>query len=194
MMETQRSFDRPVPDAAPRRVSVVGTTGSGKTTLAGELARRLGLRHIELDALHWGPGWALPTREAFRERVGDALKDDGWVADGNYSAVRDMVWGRAQMVVWLDYALPVFMGRLIHRTLRRAISGEELWNGNRERLHHLFRRDSLWLWALQTYRRRRREYPKVFAQAEYAHLEVVRLRSPRRAGEWLARWDRSDAT
>jgi adenylate kinase family enzyme len=36
---------------------VVGTSAVGKTTLAAALSRRLGVPHIELDALYWGPGW-----------------------------------------------------------------------------------------------------------------------------------------
>jgi adenylate kinase family enzyme len=154
--------------------------------MAREIARRLSLPHVELDAVHWGPNWAEPPVELFRQRADEALRGDRWVADGNYSKVRDLVWGRAEMLVWLDYALPLVMVRLVRRTLRRVITQEELWNGNRERLRdHLFTRQSLWLWALQSHRRHRREYPARFQLPEYCHLEVVRLRCPRAAAEWL---------
>ena len=173
-------------DSGFRRIHVVGTTGSGKTTLAQRLAQLLGIPHIELDALHWGPNWTLPMVEEFRERVAEALGGDHWVVDGNYGKVRDIVWARADAVVWLDYALPVIMGRLLWRTIRRGVTREELWSGNRERLwNHFFSRDSLLLWALQTYPRRRREYPMLLAKPEYAHLAVVRLRSPRATKDWL---------
>jgi adenylate kinase family enzyme len=170
----------------PRRVVVVGTSGSGKTTLAREVAGRLALPHVELDALHWGPGWTEPPVEEFRLRVEAALQGESWVADGNYGKVRDLVWGRAEMLVWLDYGLPLVMARLVRRTLRRVLVREELWNGNRERLREQFTRDSLWLWALQSHRRHRREYPARFQRPEYCHLAVVRLRSPRAAARWLA--------
>ena len=174
-------------DSGFRRIHVVGTTGSGKTTLAQRLAQLLRISHIELDALHWGPNWALPMVEEFRERVAEALSGDRWVVDGNYGKVRDIVWARADTVVWLDYALPVIMGRLLWRTIRRGVTREELWSGNRERLwNHFFSRDSLLLWALQTYPRRRREYPMLLAKPEYAHLAVVRLRSPRATKDWLS--------
>src|SRR5438132_8383373 len=94
-------------DGPLRRVVVVGTSGSGKTTLAREIARRLSLPHVELDAVHWGPGWTEPPVELFRQRTQEALQGDRWVADGNYGKVRDLVWGRAEMLVWLDYALPL---------------------------------------------------------------------------------------
>ena len=176
--------DRP---SRHRRIAVVGTTGSGKTTLAHRLAQRLGVPHVELDALHWGPGWTPARPDIFRERAAQALCGDAWVVDGNYSKVRDIVWSRADTVVWLDYALPVVMGRLVWRTFRRIVTREELWSGNRERLWaQLFTSDSILLWALRTYWRRRREYPVLFRQPEYAHLTVVHLRSPRTARAWLS--------
>ena len=119
--------------------------------------------------------------------MGRALQGDAWVVDGNYSKVRDLVWSRAEVVVWLDFALPIVMWRLLGRTLRRAVTGEELWNGNHERLATtLCSRDSILLWALKTYRKHRREYPGVVGNPEYAHLRLVRLRSPRATEAWLS--------
>jgi adenylate kinase family enzyme len=170
-----------------RRIVVVGSTGSGKTTMARALAERLQLPHVELDALHWDSNWTPAPGEVFRERVANALAGEAWVVDGNYSVARDLVWSRAQMLVWLDFSLPLIMGRLTRRTFRRVLTGVELWNGNRERLREQLSRDSIFLWALQTHRRRRREYPRLLASPEYAHLRVVHLSSPGAARRWLAR-------
>lgn len=170
----------------PQRIAVVGTSGSGKTTLARRLAQRLGIEHVELDALHWGPDWAPAPREVFRERVWRALGGDAWATDGNYSVVRDIVWCRADTVVWLDYSLPVVMARVTQRTVRRFVTREQLWNGNRERFWQAFlSRDSIVWWALRTYRRRKSEYPVLFARPEHAHLRVVHLSSPHAASQWL---------
>lgn len=170
----------------PCRIVVVGTTGSGKTTMARSLAAQLGLEHVEVDALHWEPEWVMADRATFRERVDAATVGRRWVADGNYSAVRDILWGRADTLVWLDYPLPFILMRLTRRTLRRIVRGEELWNGNRESFASQFlSRDSLYLWALQSHPRHRREYPALLAKPEYAHLTVARLRSPRLTARWL---------
>lgn len=173
------------------RVAIVGTSGSGKTTLAQRLSQRLRVPHVELDAIHWGPSWTPASRDVFRERTAEALSGSSWVTDGNYSVVRDIVWGRADTVVWLDYAMPVILARVVWRTICRAFTREELWNENRERVRDaFFSRESIILWALSTYRRRRREYPILFAKPEHAHLAVVHLRSPRAARHWLEAQDR----
>ncbi len=170
-----------------RRVVVVGTSGSGKTTVARELSQRLGVPHLELDALHWAPGWTETPTDVLRMRVARALDAPGWVVDGNYAKVRDLVWPRADTVVWLDYPLAVVLRQVIGRTVRRMLAREELWSGNRERLRTALSRNSIILWALQTHGPNRRQYTAAFRRPEWAHLHVVRLRSPGETRRWLSR-------
>jgi len=167
-----------------RRINVVGTSGSGKTTTGSELARRLGVPHVELDALSWEPNWVAVSSDVLRERIADAVSGEAWVVDGNYSAARDLVWARADTVVWLDLPFRVVMWRVVSRTVRRLASHEVLWNGNRESLRMALSRDSIILWALTTYRRRRRDYPS--ALAAHPHLRVVRLRTADEVRRFLA--------
>ncbi len=167
------------------RVNVVGTSATGKTTLAAALASILAVPHVELDALHWEPDWTEAPDEVLRQRVSTAISGDGWVVDGNYPKVRDLVWERAEAVVWLDLPLRTVLWRYLVRTARRVGRREVLWSGNRERLStHLFSRDSLLWWILTTYRRRRREYPPLLAARP--DLVAIRLRSGREADRWLA--------
>ena len=168
------------------RILVIGTSGAGKTTMARSIARALGRTHVEFDSYRHGPNWTETPDDEFRAQLSEALGGDVWVADGNYSVARDVVWPRATMLVWLDYPINVVMWRLFWRTMRRGVFRQRLWNGNRENLwQHLFSRQSLFLWVLQTHWRRRRTLPPVMAQPEHAHLEVVRLRSPGAARRWL---------
>jgi len=168
------------------RIVVVGVTGSGKTTTAAHLARILGIPHIELDSLHWQPNWVMTELELFRQLVSQAISSTNWVTDGNYKKVSDLVWARATTIVWLDYSLPVILGQLAWRTLKRIITREELWNGNRESVRGtFFSKDSLFLWALQTYPRYRKMYRQTFASPENAHLQVIHLRSRRETAGWL---------
>lgn len=169
-----------------RRAVVVGTTGCGKTTLAARLAERLSVPHVEMDALHWDPGWQEAELEVFRQRVSDALAGEAWVADGNYSKVRDIVWARADTLVWLDLNLARILWRVTWRTWRRVVTGEELWNGNRETWRDaVFSREALFIYALKSHKRRRRQYEAALAEPCHAHLRVVRLRTPREVEDWL---------
>ena len=163
-----------------RRVSVVGNSGSGKSRLARALAARLGAPWVELDAIYHQPGWTELPVEDFRARVADAAAGDSWVIDGNYGAVRDVVWARADTVVWLDLPRPVVMWRVVRRTVRRAGGRQELWNGNREPWSNFWSLDpqrSILVWAWTQHRPCRARNEAAMADPAWAHLRFVRLRS-----------------
>ena len=171
---------------SPNRIAVIGTAGAGKTVLAKRIAEQLALPHVELDAYRHGPDWTETPDDVFKEQISQALRDDAWIADGNYTFAREVVWPRAQMVVWLDYPITIVMWRLFWRTLKRSILREELWNGNREKLwRHVLSRQSLFLWALQTHWLRRRTIPAALGLPKHSHIRLVHLRSPGDAERWL---------
>ncbi len=170
----------------PRRVNVVGSTGSGKTTFAAALADRLGVPHIEIDSLYWGPEWTGTDDEQLAARVAVAAAADRWVIDGNYSRIQPLIWVRADTVIWLDYSFPRSFWQLLRRTARRLVHRETMWSGNRETLRKALSRDSILVWQLKTYRRVRRQYPERFADPRWSHLRVVHLRSPKEADLFLS--------
>ena len=176
--------------AEGKRILILGRTGSGKTTLARELAAALGVPHIELDALYFGPDFSTAPLSLLRERTSEAIAGERWVTDGNKRAVRDLVWPRADTVVWLDYPLYVSLWRLAKRARRRtsALSAQAAQTGRRTGLpKQLLAAASGVLTALRSHRGQRREYPRMFARPENRHLAVARLRSPRATRQWFAR-------
>ncbi len=174
--------------AIVRRVSVVGTSGSGKSTLARELAEILGVPHLELDAVHHQPGWApLPTDE-FRRIIAARAAAGGWVIDGNYGRVRDLVWARADTVVWLDLPKRTVMRQVVWRTLRRVALRRELWNGNRERWRNFLTwnpEQSVISWAWHKHAPDHAKYAAAAADPASAHLRFIRLASRRDIARFL---------
>ena len=162
-------------------------SGAGKTSFARALARHLGLPFIELDAIHWRIGnWTTPEREVFRAWVEEATRGGAWVADGNYSASRDIVWGRADTVVWLDIPPALMLWRTVRRTVSRSVRGEVLWGGNRETLWNaIVGKDALIPFFIRTYRGRRGRFERELASPHYSHLRVHRFRSNVDAERWL---------
>ena len=171
-----------------RRVNVKGSSGAGKSTFSAELARRLGVPCVELDALHHGPNWSEPTSEEFQARVREAMAGmpEGWVIDGNYeSKLGTLVLDAADTIVWLDLPLWFKLRRLWRRTMRRIREQVDLWNtGNRESWRGAFwGRESLFAWTLRSHFRHRRRWPTRFD----GDPRVVRLRSAGDARRWLER-------
>ena len=171
-----------------QRVAVLGSSGSGKTTLAREIADRIDAEHVELDALFNRADWTPTPTPALRRDVAAALDTDRWVVCGNYSTVADLVHGGADTIVWLDLPRWLVISRLIRRSVTRAITREELWNGNRESWRKLSSRDpeqNVILWSWQHHERYRTRYESFATGKFWAHAEVHRLRSRRDVQQFL---------
>lgn len=171
-----------------QRINVVGTSGSGKTTFARELARRLRLPYIEMDALYWKPGWREPSDPEFMAKVEQVTAQSRWVLDGNYSRTQPIKWKRVEQVIWLDLPFLTTVLRVTARTVRRSFTREELWpgTGNRESLAEaFFSRKSIIGWSIRQHGRNRARYPALMAAPEYAHVSFVRLRSGGEARRFL---------
>ncbi|MEN7343056.1 MAG: AAA family ATPase [Pseudomonadota bacterium] len=162
------------------RINVVGTSGSGKSTLSKALAKTLGIPYVQLDALHWKPNWAESTDDELFTKLRQALIPSSWVLDGNYTRTIPIKWPLCDAVVFLDLPFRVVLYRIVKRSLRRGLTREALWHGNRETVwKHLFTRDSMILWTLKTYHANRRKYAALMEKPEFSHIRFVVLRSTR---------------
>ena len=100
--------------------------------------------------------------------------EEGWVCDGNYGGVRELVLARAETVIWLRLPFHVVYWRLLTRTIVRSLRREELWNGNRESFRMaFFSRESILLWGITHWRAHRRHLKRDLAQ--YDHTDDLRV-------------------
>ena len=168
------------------RFLIVGTSGAGKSTFAQALAKAMACPYIELDRLYWGADWQPVPHSSFENAVRESTLGERWVADGNYSAVRDLLWSRATHVVWLNFGRTSVFPRLLWRTISRAILRTRLSHGNRESLRMAFlSRDSILLWSYTTFAKNRIRFPKLREDPRYAHLQWTEITRPSQAKEFL---------
>ncbi|RJL34369.1 AAA family ATPase [Bailinhaonella thermotolerans] len=162
------------------RVLVAGISGSGKTTMARAVAERCGLPRYELDALHHGPGWV--KRPEFEAEVEEFSRGPRWVTEAQYSSLGDLLWSRADTVIWLDLPRRTVMARVVRRSLWRALTRRELWNGNRERWRDWLGPEHPIRWAWSGHARKRLSVAERVRR--HPHLTVVRLRTAGEAAAW----------
>ena len=170
----------------PKRVVVVGTGCSGKTTFSRALALKLQVQHIELDALYWKADWTPTPKDDFRSLVKQVVAPETWVMDGNFSVVRDITWPRATTLIWLNYPFRVVAWRALGRTFRRVFGRQILWSGNKETFSLAFLSKDSVLWLVwKTHWQKKREYSRLIEEPVNNHLQIVIISSPAEAESFL---------
>ncbi|TDR32304.1 shikimate kinase [Hydromonas duriensis] len=165
-----------------KRVVVIGNSCAGKTTFANELAHQLGCSMIDLDELFWDKNWTPKTTKDFIQLTAQAVSDQEWIVAGDFSIVRNIIWSRATLIIWLDYSFSVIIWRSLRRTFRRLLTQESLWHGNHESFKRVFlSRDSILLWVIRTFKQNRLKYSTLQQQNEYSHLKWATLQQPQEA-------------
>ena len=167
-----------------RKILVYGATGSGKSTLAQTLGELTGIPVTSVDDICWNPGWVQMPVDEQVETFDGMTRADAWILDSAYGAWRHLVVERADLVVALDFARLVSLGRLLRRTGARIVDGREICNGNHESWRTVFARDSLVMWHFTSFRRKREEMRAWEAAA--SGPRVIRLRKPAHARSFLA--------
>ena len=169
------------------RISVIGTSGAGKTYVATALAARLGIPYICNDAIIWQPGWVETPRDERHRLMRTAAAQDAWTFDGNLTAPEDMaILERCDSIVWLDLPRWQVHGQVLWRTLKGLITREPHWeNGNPERWRMFLSKESIVWWSIKTFSERRRQYSAIFADPVVANRTLIRLRSRGEVNRWL---------
>lgn len=173
------------------RIVVVGSSGSGKTTIARRLSDVLDLPLLELDSVAHREGFADEPRPWFGPEVSDFVNQERWVVDGNYTSwgTSDLVWPRADTIVWPDLPRHIVMWRVTRRTLRRVVTREKLWGGVKEPFSNLYSRDpykNLMVWTWTRYRHVTEKFETAASEGSWDHATVHRLRSQPEIDQFLS--------
>jgi adenylate kinase family enzyme len=171
-----------------QRVSVIGISGSGKSTIARRLARLLDCPHYELDAMYFLSGWEARDKGEFDAMVEKISAGERWVIDGSYAdwTVEGLIWKRADTVVWPRLSRAATMRQLLGRSLRRIVTRQELWNGNRETLRTLLDpKDSIITDMWSRYRKYNRDFERHCRDPRFLGINFVVLRGRKEISRWL---------
>ncbi|MFF3410468.1 AAA family ATPase [Streptomyces sp. NPDC002742] len=168
------------------RILVVGVTGAGKSTLARAVSSRLGLPYHEMDAVYFnGPGWAV--NDKLTEDVSRLAAGPRWIVDSlGYPEVRDLLWTRADTVIWLDYPRRVVMPRVLLRSVRRTVTREVIFGGNRETWREWLRRDHPVWSSWSQHAPRHDEVERRALDPAFAPLDTLRFRHSDETAAWVA--------
>jgi len=169
------------------KINIVGSSASGKSTFGRKLAQTINIPFIEMDAIFWGPDWHEPSDMEFFKNLKNALSPPNWVLDGNYTRTTHIKWKEVDTVIWLDYSFQRTIYQSISRAITRAFLKTELWpnTGNYETFGRMFSRDSIVWWCIKNYSKNRQKYFKAMNNPKYAHIEFIRLKTPREAEEYI---------
>ena len=170
-----------------KKIIVIGSSGSGKSTFAKKLANELNYKYISLDQLFWKKNWTESSDSEFFDNIQKATNADQWVLDGNYSRSRHITWPHADTIIWIDLPHWRVMLQSIKRSVVRAVTGEELWEGtgNRESFFRMFSKESILLFQIKSYPKAKKRYNEILNDPEYNYINFVRLKSHRESAAYL---------
>lgn len=172
-----------------KRIAIIGTSCSGKTTLACTLSRILAIPHIELDSLFWKKNWQTEQKKKFREKVSQVVRQDIWIIDGNFSVVRDIVWEGADTIVWLNYPFHVIILQALVRSIKRIVTKEKLFGDNVESIKQtFFSKNSILYWIILSHWDYKRTYSHLLRNSK---KKVIILTSNREKNEFVRKYDKS---
>ncbi|MFX1369943.1 MAG: AAA family ATPase [Promethearchaeota archaeon] len=163
-----------------KRVLVLGPAGSGKSTFAENLAKKLDVPCIHLDSHYWRPNWIGTPKEEWPGIVQSLVAREEWVMDGNYSTSLEMRIQRADTAIFLDIPRRISYWRILkRRILHRGQVRPEMPEGCYEKIDLEFIK---WIWGFPK-RSRWRVLEILDAYADT--VQVAILRNSREMDEFL---------
>ena len=155
-----------------KKIVIIGTCGSGKTTLGSQLAKKLNIPFTDLDELYWLPNWTIRPPEECGALIEEAVAPSEWIICGNQSKYRHLIWPKADTIIWLDLPLHILFWRLLKRGIQQMASGQTICNGNKQNTYRL-----LWIlqWVFRRYWLNKKRYAALMKSA--THVEWFHLHS-----------------
>ena len=143
------------------RIIIIGSGGSGKTTLARQLGEKTGLPVVHLDQIWWSPGnWKHLEREEFDVLLREELGKPRWIMDGNYDRTVEVRLEHCDTVLYLDFPRLVCLWGWIRRVIKNwGHAREDMAEGCAEWFDPQMAR---WVWNFN--KKNRARYHQILAE------------------------------
>ncbi len=113
-----------------KKIIIIGCPGSGKTTLAKKLGKKLCLPVVHLDKLWWRDNWQNVSREEFDCLLMKELQKDEWIIDGNFSRTIPLRMQYCDSVIYLDFSVYTCLFGAIERRIKNYGKSRDDMGGN----------------------------------------------------------------
>lgn len=100
-----------------QRVTIIGSCGAGKSTLARSLGKIISLPIIHLDTYYWQTGWQEINQTKWQKIQQKLVAQECWIIDGNYISTMDIRLAAADTIIWLDFNRYLCLWRIFKRYL-----------------------------------------------------------------------------
>jgi adenylate kinase family enzyme len=103
-----------------KRIVVTGPAGAGKSGLARQLGRRIGIPVLHLDTMFWKPGWVATPPDEWEAVQRRELASDSWIVDAQFDDMLPDWVHAADTVVFVDASPLRCLWRVSRRRLNRS--------------------------------------------------------------------------
>ena len=106
------------------KIAIMGYVGSGKSVLARNLSKKLGIPKLELDDIEFDLNWKAVDREKILPDIQKLMEQDSWIIDGNYDdLLQSQRLEMADKIIFVMLPRILCLLRALRRTKERKAAG-----------------------------------------------------------------------
>ena len=86
------------------RISIIGGSGTGKTTLSESLSKDVNIPVYHIDGIHHLKNWKVRDSNERDKIILDLIKKEKWIIDGTYHSTLQARLEKSDLIIYLDYS------------------------------------------------------------------------------------------
>ncbi len=103
-----------------KKITIVGGSGTGKTTLAENISKETGIETYHLDGLNYYANWKPRDKDERDKMIRNIIKKDEWIIDGTYTSTIDERFAASDIIIYLDYTTMAQVRGVLKRIIKHG--------------------------------------------------------------------------